>query len=70
MSAKHISIAFREHVRTLSNGLKIYKVSLWGGPCHGMLSYCSGDVVYQDGEKYVRGKDNFYHHKPKAGGKS
>lgn len=52
----------------LQNGLKLYRVKLVNGPAHNRESLCSGDIVWQAGAKYVRGKDDLYYHEPEAGG--
>jgi hypothetical protein len=63
------TVTNREHIRTLPNGLKLYRVKLVGGPANGQRSVCSHDTVWLAGEKYVRGRDDLYYHEPKAGGK-
>jgi hypothetical protein len=54
----------------LPNGLKLYQVKLVNGPANGGVSLCSGDIVWQAGAKYVRGKDDRYYYEPEAGGKN
>jgi hypothetical protein len=55
---------------TLSNGQRIYLVTLVGGVANGLQSLCSGNVTYRGGEKYVRGEDDRYYHEPQAGARS
>ncbi len=58
----------RKFYKRLSNGLKLYEVKLVGGPADHGVSLCSGNVVWQAGAKYIRGKDDRYYYEPEAGG--
>jgi hypothetical protein len=60
----------RIHLRTLGNGLKIYKVKLKGGKCDGAWTVASHDVAFCQGQEYRRGENNLYVHQPEAGGKN
>jgi hypothetical protein len=60
----------RVHYSTLSNGLKLYRVKLVGGPHDGWVAICSHDTVIMCGQRYLRGADDRYYHTPEGAGRN
>lgn len=60
----------RQHVQTLPNGMKLYKVKLVGGAFDGTESICSHDTVIAGGERYLRGADDLYYYTPEGAGRN
>lgn len=55
-------------VRTMSDGIMLWRVRLVGGPCDGRESLTTGDEVWCASERYIRNyDDNFYYHTPAEG---